>query len=138
MQPDSMLNAQKLLVVGPSWIGDMVMAQSLFKLLKRREPEIRIDVLAPAWSEALLARMPEVHSSITMPAGVRAVIAWYEHGGIQYIPFPESLVGSYQSYTCADISGLRKLGYSNQFVNIDEGVRRYLDFQASGSRHPVA
>ena len=47
-----MLNAQKLLVVGPSWIGDMVMAQSLFKLLKRREPEIRIDVLAPAWSEA--------------------------------------------------------------------------------------
>lgn len=69
MRPDSMLNAQKLLVVGPSWIGDMVMAQSLFKLLKRREPEIRIDVLAPAWSEALLARMPEVHSSITMPAG---------------------------------------------------------------------
>ena len=64
-----MLNMQKLLVVGPSWIGDMVMAQSLFKLLRQRDPEIRIDVLAPAWSEALLARMPEVNSSITMPAG---------------------------------------------------------------------
>ncbi|MEC7804636.1 MAG: lipopolysaccharide heptosyltransferase II [Pseudomonadota bacterium] len=66
-QLDLMLNAQKLLVVGPSWIGDMVMAQSLFKLLKQREPETRIDVLAPAWSEPLLARMPEVHRSITIP-----------------------------------------------------------------------
>ena len=33
------------LVVGPAWIGDMVMAQSLFRVLKQREPERELDVL---------------------------------------------------------------------------------------------
>jgi heptosyltransferase-2 len=47
----------------------MVMAQSLFKTLKQRSPEAPIDVLAPAWSEALTTRMPEVRRSIVMPLG---------------------------------------------------------------------
>ena len=58
-----------ILIVGPSWVGDMVMAQCLFKLLKEREPTVTIDVLAPAWSLPLLARMPEVSSTIAMPIG---------------------------------------------------------------------
>lgn len=58
-----------ILVVGPSWVGDMVMAQSLFKTLKQRSPDAPIDVLAPAWSEALTTRMPEVRRSIVMPLG---------------------------------------------------------------------
>jgi len=49
-----------ILVIGPSWVGDMVMAQSLFKLLKARLPECMIDVVAPAWSLPILKRMPEV------------------------------------------------------------------------------
>ncbi len=52
--------AKKYLVVGPSWVGDMVMAQSLFMDIKQREPECQIDVLAPAWTAALLDRMPQV------------------------------------------------------------------------------
>lgn len=55
------------LIVGPSWVGDMVMAQTLFKLLKRQQPETSIDVLAPLWSAPLLARMPEVRGAITLP-----------------------------------------------------------------------
>jgi heptosyltransferase-2 len=58
-----------ILIIGPSWVGDMVMAQSLFKLLKKQMPDATIDVLAPAWSESLLARMPEVSSSMIMPLG---------------------------------------------------------------------
>ena len=38
----------------------MVMAQSLFIDIKQREPECQIDVLAPAWTAALIDRMPEV------------------------------------------------------------------------------
>ncbi len=53
-----------ILVVGPSWVGDMVMAQSLFKVLKREQPDVSIDVLAPTWSDGLLQRMPEVRNSI--------------------------------------------------------------------------
>ena len=60
---------KNILVVGPSWIGDMVMAQSLFKVLKKRNEHVSIDVLAPTWTEALLARMPEVHRTISMPIG---------------------------------------------------------------------
>ncbi len=45
----------------------MVMAQSLFITLKQRFPDSVIDVLAPAWAKPLLARMPEVHSSMVMP-----------------------------------------------------------------------
>jgi heptosyltransferase-2 len=61
--------SKKILVVGPAWVGDMVMAQCLFKLLKQRQPDVVIDVLAPAWSLPLLARMPEVSSAIVMPLG---------------------------------------------------------------------
>ena len=57
----------RILVVGPAWVGDMVMAQSLFMTLKGRFPDSEIDVLAPSWSRALLSRMPEVHSAVMMP-----------------------------------------------------------------------
>src|SRR5688572_5294834 len=59
----------KILVVGPSWVGDMVMAQSLFMSLRARQPEAAIDVLAPGWSLPLIARMPEVRHGIEMPVG---------------------------------------------------------------------
>ena len=49
-----------ILVVGPSWVGDMVMAHSLFQILRQHHPDAAIDVLAPAWSEPLLTRMPEI------------------------------------------------------------------------------
>lgn len=58
---------QRILVVGPSWVGDMVMAQSLFMALKARYPAVVIDVLAPAWSRPLLDRMPEVTQAIDLP-----------------------------------------------------------------------
>jgi heptosyltransferase-2 len=47
----------------------MVMAQSLYRLLKRRDPAVDIHVVAPAWSVPLLARMPEVGRGIELPVG---------------------------------------------------------------------
>jgi len=63
------LKDSAILVVGPSWVGDMVMAQSLFRVLRRRDPAAEIDVLAPGWSLPLLERMPEVRAGIEMPLG---------------------------------------------------------------------
>ena len=60
---------QNFLIVGPAWVGDMVLAQSLFKLLKQRHPGARLDVLAPAWTLPLLARMPEVDEAIALDVG---------------------------------------------------------------------
>lgn len=55
-----------VLVVGPAWVGDMVMAQSLFMTLRRREPAPAVDVIAPPWSLPLLERMPEVRHAIPL------------------------------------------------------------------------
>jgi heptosyltransferase-2 len=63
------VSAERILVVGPAWVGDMVMAQSMFMLLRERDPGCRIDVLAPAWSLPLLERMPEVEGTVAMPLG---------------------------------------------------------------------
>jgi heptosyltransferase II len=60
---------RKILVVGPAWVGDMVVAQSLFLSLRQRDPNCLIDVLAPGWSLPLIARMPEVRRGIEMPVG---------------------------------------------------------------------
>jgi heptosyltransferase II len=58
---------EKILVLGPAWVGDMVLAQSLFKSLKANNPNCIIDVAAPAWTLPLLERMPEVSSKISLP-----------------------------------------------------------------------
>lgn len=64
-----------ILIIGPSWVGDMVMAQSLFIALKQQHPHCEIDVLAPAWTRPLLERMPEVRSAIDMPV-THGAFAW--------------------------------------------------------------
>jgi len=59
--------AERILIVGPSWVGDMVMSQALFKAIKAQNPAATLEVLAPEWSRSLTERMPEVAQSITMP-----------------------------------------------------------------------
>ncbi|MGN2624656.1 lipopolysaccharide heptosyltransferase II [Stutzerimonas balearica] len=58
-----------ILIIGPSWVGDMVMAQTLFICLKHQHPSCNIDVLAPEWSRPILERMPEVRQALSFPVG---------------------------------------------------------------------
>lgn len=58
-----------ILVIGPSWVGDMMMSHSLYQQLKVQYPNCEIDVMAPDWCRPLLARMPEVRKAISMPIG---------------------------------------------------------------------
>ena len=57
----------------------------------------------------------------------QAVINWHSKGRIEYIDFPEKLKGSYQSFTEANISKLREVGYTEDFIDITAGVDLYLD-----------
>ncbi|MBV6285765.1 lipopolysaccharide heptosyltransferase II [Pseudomonas aegrilactucae] len=59
----------RILIIGPSWVGDMVMAQTLFHVLKQRHPACVIDVLAPEWSRPILERMPQVRQALSFPLG---------------------------------------------------------------------
>ena len=80
-----MTQFNKILVIGPAWVGDMVLAQSLFKTLKIYRPDCIIDVAAPAWTLPLLERMPEVSGKIALP---------FKHGELafwQRIQFGKSL-----------------------------------------------
>ncbi|ALG68621.1 ADP-glyceromanno-heptose 6-epimerase [Beggiatoa leptomitoformis] len=61
-------------------------------------------------------------------AVARAVVAWHGRGQIEYVPFPQHLQGRYQSFTQADISNLRAIGYEQPFKTVEEGVRLYLDW----------
>ena len=56
-----------------------------------------------------------------------SVINWNKRGKVSYVPFPEKLKGVYQSYTQANISKLREAGYKDEFLNVQEGVKKYLD-----------
>jgi ADP-L-glycero-D-manno-heptose 6-epimerase len=47
-------------------------------------------------------------------------------GVIEYIPFPQQLVGKYQSFTEADMTQLRGAGYTADFASVEVGVSRYV------------
>ncbi|MGB0358555.1 MAG: lipopolysaccharide heptosyltransferase II [Litorivicinaceae bacterium] len=55
------------LVVGPNWVGDMIMAHGLISYLKSKRPDDPIHMLAPSWSLEVARRMPEVDQVIELP-----------------------------------------------------------------------
>jgi len=61
-----------------------------------------------------------------------AVIAWHGKGEIEFIPFPDHLKGRYQSFTEADISALREVGYHGAFKSVEEAVPVYMDWLKNG------
>lgn len=57
-----------------------------------------------------------------------AVIDWHGRGSVRYVPFPEDLRGRYQAFTEADLTALRAAGYEGAFLDVAQGVARYLDW----------
>lgn len=79
---------------------------------------------------------PEVNGIFNVGTGksqtfndvANAVIQYHGKGEIEYIPFPEQLVGCYQSFTEADLTAIRAAGCSHRFKTVEEGVELYLDW----------
>ena len=57
------------------------------------------------------------------------VVRFQGAGEIEYFPFPESLTGHYQSFTQADLAGLRAAGYDAEFTPLEKGVSEYLSWR---------
>ena len=57
----------KILIIGPSWVGDTMLMQPMLMRLKQRHPDSLIDILAPPWTVDLLRAIPEVHDVIINP-----------------------------------------------------------------------
>jgi ADP-L-glycero-D-manno-heptose 6-epimerase len=79
---------------------------------------------------------PQVHGIFNVGTGcsrsfndvAAAVIDWHGRGSIRYVPFPEDLRGRYQAFTEADLTALRAAGYEGPFLDVAQGVARYLDW----------
>ena len=52
-------------------------------------------------------------------------------GVVEYIDFPEALVGKYQCFTEADLTRLRAAGCDHAFADVATGVRRYAQWLAA-------
>jgi ADP-L-glycero-D-manno-heptose 6-epimerase len=50
-----------------------------------------------------------------------------EQNMIEYIAFPDALKGKYQSHTEADLGALRRIGYREPFLSVEDGVARYCE-----------
>jgi ADP-L-glycero-D-manno-heptose 6-epimerase len=58
----------------------------------------------------------------------KAVIKYHGKGKIEYIPFPDVLKGRYQSFTEADMSALRAAGCDHQFMTVEQGIAKYMQW----------
>lgn len=57
--------------------------------------------------------------------------ALVQQGLIEYVPFPDALVGKYQCFTEADLTQLRGSGCTHAFADVATGVKRYVDWLAA-------
>jgi heptosyltransferase-2 len=145
-----------ILVVGPSWVGDMVMAQSLFKTLKAARPHAEIDVLAPAWSLPIVARMPEVRQGIASGTahgklglkGRRAVAATLrDRNYAQAIVLPRSLKAALIPWLANIPKRTGYRGESRYFLindvrpfdatQLDQTVKRFVFLGVEGAQLPA-
>ncbi len=51
-------------MIGPAWVGDMIMSQVIYSSLRSKDSEMVLDVLAPESTLSLVQRMPEVNRGI--------------------------------------------------------------------------
>jgi len=52
----------------------------------------------------------------------KTLIAHLGQGRIDYSPFPDELIGKYQSFTQADVRSLREAGYTAPFTELEAGI----------------
>lgn len=57
---------KKTLIIAPNWVGDTIMAQCLFKLIKQIDSTTQIDVVAQDFLHPLLKCMPEITRIISL------------------------------------------------------------------------
>lgn len=63
----------------------------------------------------------------TLEGAQKSTSEWVREGKLQYIEFPQALVGKYQSYTKADLTNLKNAGdFGKSFAKVEEGVKAYV------------
>jgi len=111
----------KILVIGPSWIGDTVLAQPLLRRLRERHADLQLDVLAPSWTLPLVQRMPEVSRVMASPFGhgeLKLATRWRLARRLARGRYDQSIVlpNSFKSALIPRLAGIRlRTGYVGEF-----------------------
>lgn len=79
---------------------------------------------AQSFNDVAVATVNNLRQSEGKPA--LSLVELVEQGIIEYVAFPDALKGKYQSYTQADISHLRSVGYDQPFFSVEQGVAHYV------------
>ena len=65
----------------------------------------------------------------TLEDASKTTAEWVSDKKIRYIPFPEALIGKYQSFTKADLTNLTVAGdYNKTFATVEQGVSNYIEY----------
>jgi ADP-L-glycero-D-manno-heptose 6-epimerase len=56
---------------------------------------------------------------------------------VRYIDFPVALKGKYQSFTQADLTRLRVAGYDREFLTVEQGVKKYVNWLIDQEAAPI-
>lgn len=89
------MSVKKILIISPSWLGDLIMSQSLYKSLKKQAPDCEITLYAPKFLHPIISRMPEVSHIIENPFGhgqLRLKDRYLEGKKLQSYHFNEAII----------------------------------------------
>jgi heptosyltransferase-2 len=108
------------LVVGPNWVGDMILAHSLIAYIKSKRASDPLHVLAPAWSLHVAQRMAEVDQVIELPFGhgeLHLKRRWQFARQLKYSKYHRSFVlpNSWKSALIPWMAGIpRRIGWRGE------------------------
>ncbi len=66
-------------------------------------------------------------SSVTFGNVANIIIHEMKHGEVKIIKFPSKLKRGYQCYTKSNLSTLRKIGYTKNFIGISKGIKNFIN-----------
>lgn len=111
---------RRILVIAPSWLGDIIMSQALMKALKSLDPSCEITAYAPAYALPVIARMKEVSRAIVNPFGHGQLLLkkrWQEGRRLRAMGFDECYVlpNSLKSALVPFFAGIpKRLGFKGE------------------------
>ncbi|SDV51635.1 lipopolysaccharide heptosyltransferase II [Chitinasiproducens palmae] len=111
---------RRALIIAPNWIGDALMAQPLFTLLKRLHPRLTIDALAPPSVAPVLERMSEiatVHRAPFEHGRLDIARRWQVAADLREQDYDAAYVlpNSYKSALIPKLAGIRlRIGYRGE------------------------
>jgi len=102
------------------WVGDVIDVNLYFYEKREKSGVFNVGTgRSQSFNDMAVA---VVNESSGRKADLQTLV---EEKVITYIPFPEALLGKYQSFTEADLTALRGAGYQGTFATVEEGVARY-------------